>query len=62
MALWAESRRAMSWANAVSAVSEKDCCVLKLVAFGNVAAGRTERDAVAGASVTSGRSFKLLGW
>jgi hypothetical protein len=36
MALWESRRRAISWAKAVSAVSEKDFCVLKFVSFGRV--------------------------
>lgn len=61
IALWHVRRRAISCANAVRAVSEKDCCVLKLPkGFFERGGGGTEKTEAC--SECSGDSVRFLGW
>jgi hypothetical protein len=51
----------MSWANAVRAVSEKDCCVLKFVGLGT-SCFKFWSTFVVDETDASGASARLLGW
>ena len=64
IALWHLSRRAMSCAKAVSAVSEKDCCVWKFVSLGIVSPKvASSWEGVAGGTSESAISINPLpGW
>ena len=62
MALWHFSRRAISCAKAVSAVSEKDCCVLKFVFFGIASPTAVRSLETAVASTPSSSTDSFPGW
>ena len=62
MARWAVSRRAISCANAVRAVSENDCWVLKFVTLSRKGGSQEEPGSVVVGSGVSVASSWSLGW